>query len=146
MDHPTCAGNVQALHVQQRWIQLDSTLDPEATKRRMETMAAWCDGRLAGDAPSSRSFPAAGPLFKPVPLPTLAAVPISTLRKFPAALMSRAVNAMTFSRRPGDALSRHALQLIGEQLCSPQKVLITKGDVQRIEMRASSRPLASHGL
>ena len=84
-------------------------------------MAAWCDGRLAGGAPSSRSFPAAGPLFKPVSLPALAAVPISALRKFPAALMSRAFNAMTFSKQPGDAFSRHSLQLIGEQLSSSQE-------------------------
>lgn len=86
----------------------------------METVAAWCDGRLAGGAPSSQTFLPAGPMFKPVPLPGLAAVPIPSLRKFPAALLAKIVNARAFSKQPWDGPAQLSLRLIGEQFPSCQ--------------------------
>lgn len=107
-------ARMQTLHVQQRWIELAPALAPVAISNAMSTMAAWCEGRLPGDAPSSLSFSAAGPMFKPAPLPALAAVPITTWRNFGGHLLAQAVNARAFSKRRGDAPAQHSLQLIGE--------------------------------
>lgn len=98
-------------------------LAPAHVSRSMTTVEAWREGRLV-DGARDAVVAASIPLFKPTPLTELARVPISAWQNFVGHLVAQLVNALTFSRQPGDELEQHSLQLIGKVGCSDPAVIV----------------------